>query len=202
MQNARPFLLPQCQEMQLRRDSKDHKDQYSSQADFVEKFNSKLSNRSGERSSALKQLLRDKNLRRAIVFTRTKHGANRIGRTLNYSGFVAEVIHGNKSQAARQRAILNFKKNGKAWILVATDIAARGIDIQNVSHVINFDLPQEPESYVHRIGRTGRAGAEGIAWSLIEEKEKARVKTIERLIQKKLTITELKVEKEKIIPGR
>ena len=152
--------------------------------------------KSGERSSALKQLLRDKNLRRAIVFTRTKHGANRIGRTLNNSGFVAEVIHGNKSQAARQRAILNFKKNGKAWILVATDIAARGIDIQNVSHVINFDLPQEPESYVHRIGRTGRAGAEGIAWSLIEEKEKARVKTIERLIQKKLTITELKVEKD------
>ena len=152
--------------------------------------------KSGERSSALKQLLRDKNLRRAIVFTRTKHSANRIGRTLNNSGFVAEVIHGNKSQAARQRAILNFKKNGKAWILVATDIAARGIDIQNVSHVINFDLPQEPESYVHRIGRTGRAGAEGIAWSLIEEKEKARVKTIERLIQKKLRITELKVEKD------
>ena len=152
--------------------------------------------KSGERSSALKQLLRDKNLQRAIVFTRTKHGANRIGRTLNNSGFVAEVIHGNKSQAARQRAILNFKKNGKAWILVATDIAARGIDIQNVSHVINFDLPQEPESYVHRIGRTGRAGADGIAWSLIEEKEKARVKTIERLIQKKLTISELKVEKD------
>ena len=152
--------------------------------------------KSGERPSALKQLLRDKNLRRAIVFTRTKHGANRIGRTLNNSGFVAEVIHGNKSQAARQRAILNFKKKGEAWILVATDIAARGIDIQNVSHVINFDLPQEPESYVHRIGRTGRAGAEGIAWSLIEEKDKARVKTIERLIQKKLTITELKVEKD------
>ena len=152
--------------------------------------------KSGERSSALKQLLRDKNLRRAIVFTRTKHSANRIGRTLNNSGFVAEVIHGNKSQAARQRAILNFKKNGKAWILVATDIAARGIDIQNVSHVINFDLPQEPESYVHRIGRTGRAGADGIAWSLIEEKEKARVKTIERLIQKKLAISELKIEKD------
>ena len=152
--------------------------------------------KNGERSSALKQLLRDKNLQRAIVFTRTKHGANRIGRTLNNSGFVAEVIHGNKSQTARQRAILNFKKNGKAWILVATDIAARGIDIQNVSHVINFDLPQEPESYVHRIGRTGRAGAEGIAWSLIEEKEKARVKKIERLIQKKLTITELKVKKD------
>ena len=152
--------------------------------------------KSGERLNALKQLLRDKSLGRAIVFTRTKHGANRIGRTLNNSGFVAEVIHGNKSQAARQRAILNFKKNGKAWILVATDIAARGIDIQNVSHVINFDLPQEPESYVHRIGRTGRAGAEGIAWSLIEEKEKSRVKTIERLIQKKLTITELKVGKD------
>ena len=149
----------------------------------------------GERSHALKQLLRHKNLRRAIVFTRTKHSANRIGRTLNNSGFVAEVIHGNKSQAARQRALLNFKKSGKAWILVATDIAARGIDIQNVSHVINFDLPQELESYIHRIGRTGRAGAEGIAWSLIEEKEKARVKTIERLIQKKLIITELKVEK-------
>ena len=148
----------------------------------------------GEKLIALQQLLRRSSLRRAIVFTRTKHGANRIARQLNQSDFVAEVIHGNKSQAARQRAIQNFKK-GKAWILVATDIAARGIDIQDVSHVINFDLPQEPESYVHRIGRTGRAGAEGVAWSLTDETEKSKVKAIERLIRREIEVSKLKVEK-------
>ena len=148
----------------------------------------------GEKPRALLQLLRRKSLRRAIVFTRTKHGANRITGLLNKSGLVAEVIHGNKSQAARQRAILNFKK-GKAWILVATDIAARGLDIQDVSHVINLELPQDPESYVHRIGRTGRAGAEGVAWSLIDETERSKVKTIERLILKEIAVTELQLDK-------
>ena len=148
----------------------------------------------GEKPRALLQLLRRKSLRRAIVFTRTKHGANRITGLLNKSGFVAEVIHGNKSQAARQRAILNFKK-GRAWVLVATDIAARGLDIQDVSHVINLELPQDPESYVHRIGRTGRAGAEGVAWSLVDETERSKVKTIERLIRKEIAVTELQIDK-------
>ena len=147
----------------------------------------------GEKTAAVKQLLRMKNLRRAIIFTRTKHGANRLTRLLNSSGFVAEVIHGNKSQAARQRAILNFKR-GDAWVLVATDIAARGLDIQDISHVINLELPQDPESYVHRIGRTGRAGAEGVAWSLIDETERTKVKAIERFIRKEITITELKID--------
>ena len=147
----------------------------------------------GEKTSAVKQLLRRKNLRRAIIFTRTKHGANRLTRLLNSSGFVAEVIHGNKSQAARQRAILNFKR-GDAWVLVATDIAARGLDIQDISHVINLELPQDPESYVHRIGRTGRAGAEGVAWSLIDETETTKVKAIERFIRKEITSTELKID--------
>ena len=106
------------------------------------------------------------------------------------------MIHGNKSQAACQRAILNFKKKGKPDFSCNRYRVLRGIDIQNVSHVINFGLPQEPESYVHRIGRTGRAGAEGIAWSLIEEKEKTRVVHNRASHSKKLTITELKVEKD------
>ena len=97
-----------------------------------------------------------------IVFTRTKHGANRVAEHLARTGVVAEAIHGNKSQNARQRALEMFR-NGKARVLVATDIAARGIDIDDITHVINFELPDEPESYVHRIGRTARAGADGIA---------------------------------------
>ena len=131
-------------------------------------------------------------MQRAIIFTRTKHGANKVCRQLNSSGFVAEVIHGNKTQAARQRALQNFK-HGDAWILVATDIAARGIDIDDVSHVINYELPHEPESYVHRIGRTGRAGATGIAWALIDPAEKSRLRAIERLTKKKLQNLQLDI---------
>ena len=123
--------------------------------------------RNAQKRAALETLLRDKQMQRAIIFTRTKHGADKVCRQLNASGFVAEVIHGNKTQAARQRALQNFK-HGEAWILVATDIAARGIDVDQVSHVINYELPHEPESYVHRIGRTGRAGANGVAWALID----------------------------------
>ena len=136
--------------------------------------------------TALVKLLRDDLVTRAMVFTRTKHGANKVAKKLGTQGIVAEAIHGNKSQSARQRALLNFKQ-GNAWVLVATDIAARGIDIDAVSHVINFELPHEPASYVHRIGRTARAGARGVAWSLVDVSELKRLKAIERLIQMPLT---------------
>ena len=115
----------------------------------------------------LEHLLRGVEVSRAIVFTRTKHGADKVARQLLARGIGAEAMHGNKSQNARQRALQKFK-SGDVWVLVATDIAARGIDIDGVSHVFNYELPHEPESYVHRIGRTGRAGAAGVAWSLVE----------------------------------
>ena len=150
--------------------------------------------RNEQKRAALETLLRDKQMQRAIIFTRTKHGANKVSRQLNASGFVAEVIHGNKTQAARQRALQNFKQ-GDAWILVATDIAARGIDVDQVSHVINYELPHEPESYVHRIGRTGRAGANGVAWALIDPSEKPRLRGIERLIKRNLEPLELDLPK-------
>jgi ATP-dependent RNA helicase RhlE len=143
--------------------------------------------------AVLEHLLRDKGVVRAIVFTRTKHGANKVARQLNASGFVAEVIHGNKTQAARQRALENFK-TGDAWILVATDIAARGIDIREVSHVINYELPHEPESYVHRIGRTARAGAGGVAWALVDAAEVSRLKAIQRLTKLQLQPVTLDIE--------
>ena len=146
-----------------------------------------------QKRAALETLLRDEQMQRAIIFTRTKHGANKVCRQLNSSGFVAG---GNSrqqnSKAARQRALQNFK-HGDAWILVATDIAARGIDIDDVSHVINYELPHEPESYVHRIGRTGRAGATGIAWALIDPAEKSRLRAIERLTKKKLQNLQLDI---------
>ncbi len=146
-----------------------------------------------QKRAVLEHLLRDKSVVRAIVFTRTKHGANKVARQLNASGFVAEVIHGNKSQAARQRALENFK-SGDAWVLVATDIAARGIDIREVSHVFNYELPHEPESYVHRIGRTARAGAGGVAWALVDAAEVSRLKAIQRLTKVNLTPVTLDIE--------
>ncbi len=136
----------------------------------------------GDKQRVLEQLLHRDEVTRAIVFTRTKHGANRVARKLENAGIVAEAIHGNKSQNARQRALQNFK-DGNAWVLVATDIAARGIDIDGVSHVINYELPHEPESYVHRIGRTGRAGATGVAYSLVDPSERSRLRAVERLIK-------------------
>ena len=146
-----------------------------------------------QKRAVLEHLLRDSSLVRAIVFTRTKHGANKVARQLNASGFAAEVIHGNKSQAARQRALENFK-SGDAWVLVATDIAARGIDIRDVSHVFNYELPHEPESYVHRIGRTARAGAGGIAWALVDAAEISRLKAIQRLTKLTLEPVSLDIE--------
>jgi len=132
------------------------------------------------KQQALQKLLHEPDVTRVIVFTRTKHGANRVTKKLYSAGIEAEAIHGNKSQNARQRALDNFK-SGASWVLVATDIAARGIDIDGISHIINFELPHEPESYVHRIGRTARAGTSGVAWSLVDPSELKRLRAIERL---------------------
>ncbi len=130
----------------------------------------------------LSEVLRDPAMKRVMVFTRTKHGANRVAEQLDRSGVRAAAIHGNKSQAARQRALNSFKQ-GQIRVLVATDIAARGVDIDGVTHVINFELPNEPESYVHRIGRTARAGASGVALSFCDPEERGSLRAIERLIR-------------------
>jgi ATP-dependent RNA helicase RhlE len=135
----------------------------------------------------LVDLLSDPAMTRVIVFTRTKHHANRVSDYLDMAGVKADAIHGNKSQNARQRALENFR-SGHARVLVATDIAARGIDVDGVSHVINFELPNEPESYVHRIGRTARAGATGIAISFCDATERTFLRDIERLIRRPIPV--------------
>jgi len=132
-------------------------------------------------------LLKDSSIETALVFTRTKHGADRIARDLNRAGIRAEAIHGDKAQNARQRALINFKEK-KIRVLVATDIAARGIDIDELSYVINYELPNVPETYVHRIGRTGRAGASGKAISFCDYEEKIYLKDIQRLIKKTIPV--------------
>jgi ATP-dependent RNA helicase RhlE len=129
----------------------------------------------------LMQILRNLNLPQVIVFSRTKHGANRLVKQLDQDGFLAAAIHGNKSQGARTKALADFK-SGKVNVLVATDIAARGLDIEKLPYVINFDLPQVAEDYVHRIGRTGRAGQVGHAISLVMDEEFKTLKAIEKLI--------------------
>jgi ATP-dependent RNA helicase RhlE len=139
----------------------------------------------GDKRDALCALLKDPALARVLVFTRTKHLANRVAEQLGRAGFGAEAIHGNKSQGARQRALEMFRA-GTARILVATDIAARGIDVEGITHVINYDLPNVPETYVHRIGRTARAGAGGAAISLCDGEERAYLRDIERLIGRKV----------------
>ncbi|MFN8530242.1 MAG: DEAD/DEAH box helicase [Anaerolineae bacterium] len=142
-----------------------------------------------QKRALLEHLLNDKAIRRVLVFTRTKHGANKLAEQLERSHIHAEAIHGNKSQSARERALANFK-SGATRVLVATDIAARGIDIDDVTHVINYDLPNEPESYVHRIGRTARAGASGIAYSFCDTEERAYLRDIEKLIRLRVPIIE------------
>ena len=132
-------------------------------------------------------LLNTMPLESVLVFSRTKHGANKIVKLLDRAGVSAEAIHSNKSQTARQRALGNFK-NGETKVLVATDIAARGIDVDDLSHVVNYDLPNISETYIHRIGRTGRAGASGIAISFCDEEEKAYLRDIEKLIKQKIDI--------------
>ncbi len=139
------------------------------------------------KGALLATILEDPALARVLVFARTKHRANRVAKQLGQCGLAAEAIHGNKSQGARQRALKRFR-SGDARVLVATDIAARGIDVDGVTHVINYELPNEPESYVHRIGRTARAGADGVALSFCDPSERAYLRDIERLIQRRLTV--------------
>lgn len=145
---------------------------------FVDKGNKKL---------LLMDLLKNSAMKSVLVFTRTKHGADRVARDLTKNGFKAAAIHGDKSQNARQHALNDFK-TGKLRTLIATDIAARGIDVDNLSHVINYEMPNVPETYVHRIGRTGRAGASGMAYSFCDAEEKEYLKDIQKLIGKKITI--------------
>jgi ATP-dependent RNA helicase RhlE len=145
---------------------------------FVEKQNKRL---------LLAHLLSDATMQSVLVFAKTKHGADKIAREINKNGIRAEAIHGNKSQNERQRALNNFKTK-RVRVLVATDIAARGIDIDDLTHVINFDLPNIPETYVHRIGRTGRAGATGVAISFCDYEEKIWLADIQKLIAKKIPI--------------
>lgn len=140
-----------------------------------------------EKKNLLIELLKDKSMESVLVFSRTKHGANKITDELMKASIPAAAIHGNKSQNARQIALKNFK-DGKVRVLVATDIAARGIDIDELSHVINYDLPEVAETYVHRIGRTGRAGNTGIAIAFCSMEERDLYKNIEKLIKKKIEI--------------
>ncbi|QMU30068.1 DEAD/DEAH box helicase [Adhaeribacter radiodurans] len=132
-------------------------------------------------------LLGDSSIETALIFTRTKHGADKVAKDLNRAGIGAEAIHGNKSQNARQRALTNFKTR-QTRVLVATDIAARGIDVEELTHVINFELPNVPETYVHRIGRTGRAGNNGIAWSFCDAEEQLYLRDINKLISKTIPV--------------
>ncbi|MHB1687361.1 MAG: DEAD/DEAH box helicase [Ignavibacteriaceae bacterium] len=142
-----------------------------------------------DKRALLIHLLKDKSITSALVFTRTKHGADHVARFLNSTKIHAEAIHGNKSQNARQRALNNFKTK-QTRVLVATDIAARGIDVDELSHVINYEIPNISETYVHRIGRTGRAGLSGVALSFCDTEEKAYLKDINRLISIPIPVIE------------
>jgi ATP-dependent RNA helicase RhlE len=135
----------------------------------------------------LATMLMNEPVARAIVFTRTKHGADRLMKQLDRAGIAAASIHGGKTQGARRRALEQFKSN-KPPVLVATDVAARGIDVDAISHVFNYDLPEEPETYVHRIGRTGRAGATGLAISFCDETERGLLRAVEREIRKAIPV--------------
>lgn len=140
-----------------------------------------------EKVDLLTSLLKDPSLESVLVFTRTKHGADKVARVLAKANIGAEAIHGNKSQTARQRALTNFKDH-TTRVLIATDIAARGIDVDHLSHVINYELPNVPETYVHRIGRTGRAGRSGVAYSFCDAEEVPYLKDIQKLIGKQIPV--------------
>ncbi|MCE5345777.1 MAG: DEAD/DEAH box helicase [Bacteroidales bacterium] len=141
----------------------------------------------GNKNALLLELLNDKKIKTALVFTRTKFGADKVVKVLKKKNITAEAIHGNKTQNARQRALSNFKSQATR-VLVATDIAARGIDVEDLEYVINYEIPNIPETYVHRIGRTGRAGADGTAISFCDAEEKPYLKDIEKLITKKIRV--------------
>lgn len=147
---------------------------------FVEKTNKR---------ALLQHIIHDKDMENVLVFTRTKHGADKVASDLNRAGIVAEAFHGNKSQGARQRALSNFKKRSTR-VLVATDIAARGIDVRDLPFVVNFDLPDCPETYVHRIGRTGRAGAKGSALTFCDSAERDQLKNIKKLSKTAIEVVE------------
>lgn len=140
-----------------------------------------------DKNSLLLHILKDESIATALVFTRTKHGADKVVKVLRKAGVTSEAIHGNKSQTARQNALKNFKSQ-TTRVLVATDIAARGIDVDDLTHVINYEIPNIPETYVHRIGRTGRAGAKGIAMSFCDKEEKPYLKDIHKLIAKNIPV--------------
>ncbi len=141
----------------------------------------------GNKDNLLVEILKNKEIKTALVFTRTKHGADKVVKTLLKNNIKAEAIHGNKAQNARQRALTNFKAQ-TTRVLVATDIAARGIDVDDLEYVINYDMSNVPETYVHRIGRTGRAGAKGTALSFCNAEEKAYLRDVEKLINKKVPV--------------
>lgn len=155
----------------------------SSTAEIVEQFVYYVEK--ADKRAFLKQLIKSENISHAIVFTRTKHGADRVARELTKSGHKAEAIHGDKSQNARERALAGFK-NRTVSFLVATDIASRGIDIDQLEYVINFEIPEVAETYVHRIGRTGRAGSSGIAYTMCSSDEKNYLKAIQKLINQQI----------------
>lgn len=141
----------------------------------------------GNKKDLLLHLFKNKDLKKTIIFTKTKHGANKVSELLNKNQIKTDVIHGNKSQSARQRALEDFR-SGKNKALVATDLAARGIDIDDITHVINFEIPYVPETYVHRIGRTARAGKDGIAISIAEADERSLIKDIEKVIGREIPV--------------
>ncbi len=140
-----------------------------------------------EKPALLQHLLEDSDISRVLVFTRTKHGANKVVTQLARVNIHAEAIHGNKSQTAREKALANFK-SGRTRVLVATDIAARGLDVDEITHIINYDLPNEPDTYVHRIGRTARAGASGVAYSFCDTEEREYLRDIEKLIRQHVPV--------------
>jgi ATP-dependent RNA helicase RhlE len=156
------------------------------QATTVERIDQRLELlETPEKRARLAALVGAPEVGRAIVFARTKHGADKVARNLKADGVPAEVIHGNKAQNARQRALGLFR-NGQVRVLVATDIVARGIDVPGVTHVVNYDLPDEPEAYVHRIGRTGRNGADGIAVTLCAPDEIKKLRAVEKITRTEL----------------
>jgi ATP-dependent RNA helicase RhlE len=142
-----------------------------------------------DKKELLDEVLKTSQMGRVLIFTRTKHSADKVARQLTRRQVKAQAIHGNKSQNARQAALNNFRA-GRTKVLVATDIASRGIDVEGVTHVINYDMPNEPESYVHRIGRTGRAGAKGVAISFCNAQEKSFLRNIERLIRQSVPVSD------------
>lgn len=155
---------------------------------------------SAHKPALLATVLQDATIDRVLVFTRTKHGADKVVRHLDKAGISAAAIHGNKSQPQRERALAGFRF-GRCRVLVATDIAARGIDVEAVTHVINFELPNVPESYVHRIGRTARAGADGIAISFCNDEERAYLRDIEKLTRIKLAVQPLPADLQAAVPA-